>query len=346
MLKALLSSLFCLLLMMPFPAEAIGNKPEPFQGDEAALLGLYASSGIGFVVRENNGQLELLYPDVRSSGDEAKAGKNGLLPLQKEHYDAYTLQKTKSPFFEGDSLIFERDNQGRGASAKIGETNFNRRFVDGEIDKPFRLKLPKPLKELRVEAKKAPVPKKPYKMTATLVELQSVVPDLHYDLRYTTDNNLFGAALVVSKNAYLDKEAAQALGKVQAGLKEYGCGLIVWEAYRSWEDFKVATLALGDKNKSMLPKAEEGYSHNTGRAIDVSLYDLETGEPIAMICDFDQITPAQYGDYLGGTSLQRWYRDLLKEQMTAQGFTQSKDEWWHFDYNSKVPYQILNVVVK
>ena len=65
-----------------------------------------------------------------------------------------------------------------------------------------------------------------------------------------------------------------------------------------------------------------------------------------MICDFDKITPAQYGDSLGGTSLQRWYRDLLKEQMTAQGFTQSKDEWWHFDYNSKVPYQILNVVVK
>ena len=83
MLKALLSSLFCLLLMMPFPAEAIGNKPEPFQGDEAALLGLYASSGIGFVVRENNGQLELLYPDVRSSGDEAKAGENGLFPCKR-----------------------------------------------------------------------------------------------------------------------------------------------------------------------------------------------------------------------------------------------------------------------
>ena len=46
MLKVLLSSLFCFLLIMPFSAQAMGTKPEPFQGDEAALLGLYASSGI------------------------------------------------------------------------------------------------------------------------------------------------------------------------------------------------------------------------------------------------------------------------------------------------------------
>ena len=346
MIKAVLGLICCLLMVAPLSVQAIGAKPEAMQEDEAALVGMYASGGTGFVVREADGQLQVVYPDLRSSGYEAKEGKNGILPMKKEHYDVYTLLKMKSPFMEGDTLSFERDNQGRGSSIKIDEINFNRRFTGNEGGKPFRLTLDKPLKELREEAKKALPPHKPYQATAKLVELRTVVPALHYDLRYTTDNNLFGAVLVASHNAYLDEKAAQALVKVQAKLQTYGYGLTVWEAYRSWEDFKVATLALGEKNKSMLPRATEGYSHNTGRSIDVSLYALDTGEPADMPCDFDEITPAQYSDYLGGTSLQRWYRDLLKEQMESEGFTQSKDEWWHFDYDSKVPYQILNVVVK
>lgn len=92
----------------------------------------------------------------------------------------------------------------------------------------------------------------------------------------------------------------------------------------------------------MLPKAEEGYSHNSGRSIDVSLYDLETGEPAAMISDFDEPSPAQYAQFAGGTQKQRYLRDLLRQQMTLQGFTASDMEWWHFDYDAGNRYQVLN----
>jgi len=346
MFKRLLGLTCCLLMFWPWQAQAVGPKPEPLQEDEAALLGMYASNGVGFALREDNGQLAVLYPNLRSSAAEDKIGKDSILPLKKEHYDAYTLLQTKSPFFEGDTLSFERNNQGQGISVKIGDMNYNRRFTGNDIGKPFRIAMEKPFNVLREEAKKALVPNKPYTMTADLVELRLYIPHLYYDLRYTTDNNLFGAPLVQSQNAYLDKVATIALGKVQDRLQSFGYGLVIWEAYRSWEDFKVATLALGEKNKNMLPKASEGYSHDTGRSIDVSLYDLATNKQLGMPCDFDEITPAQYSDYLGGTALQRWYRDLLKEQMEAEGFTQSKDEWWHFDYNSKVSYKLLNVVVK
>lgn len=192
-------------------------------------------------------------------------------------------------------------------------------------------------------AEEATVPKLKYTKTADLVDLAAAVPGLHYDLRYTTSNNLFSTPLVLSKKAYLDRTAAQALARVQKDLQPYGYGLVIWEAYRSWKDFKLATLALGEKYKHYLPEAAKCFSHNTGRSVAVSLYELSTGEQVPMICDFDAVSPAQYGDYPGGTELQRWQRDLLREKMTKEGFGASNMEWWHFDYDQKTKYQILNI---
>ena len=45
----------------------------------------------------------------------------------------------------------------------------------------------------------------------------------------------------------------------------------------------------------------------------------------------------------GGTSLQRWHRDLLRRAMESEGFTVNEDEWWHFDYKDWKFYSILNV---
>ena len=74
----------------------------------------------------------------------------------------------------------------------------------------------------------------------------------------------------------------------------------------------------------------------------MSLYNLETGEPAAMISDFDEPSPAQYAQFAGGTQKQRYLRDLLRQQMTLQGFTASDMEWWHFDYDAGNRYQMLN----
>ena len=50
----------------------------------------------------------------------------------------------------------------------------------------------------------------------------------------------------------------------------------------------------------MLPTPEQGFSHNTGKAVDVSLYYLETGESVEMISDLmnrpsDNIASLQAG---------------------------------------------------
>ena len=90
------------------------------------------------------------------------------------------------------------------------------------------------------------------------MDLARTVPGLKLDLRYTTDNNLFGAPLVLSSQVLLDRNAAQALARVQTGLKPYGYGLVVWEAYRSWRDFKLATLAWAKSMPICCPRRKKG----------------------------------------------------------------------------------------
>lgn len=95
--------------------------------------------------------------------------------------------------------------------------------------------------------------------------------------------------------------------------------------------------------KQMLPTPEQGFSHNTGRAVDVSLYYLETGEPVEMISDFDEPSIRQYSKFTGGTELERYQRDLLHQLMSLEGFSVSDMEWWHFEYEPDTFYSHLNV---
>lgn len=338
-----LAGALCLSLSFSCTALAAVWQPEELPQDEAALIGFYRSGGESLAVRERDGHLEILYRFQQGDKDFTQSNE---FALTKNHYDSYALREVGPNTDAENDIRFDRDSRGQGISLVIGQRSYTRYFAGGENGKPIRITPAAPMDQLRQEAQKAAPPNLPYDKTADLVELSSVVPGLQYDLRYTTDNNLFGTPLVTSTHAYLDRNAAQALGRVQTALKPYGYGLVIWEAYRSWSDFKTATLALGTKNAAMLPKAEEGYSHNSGRSVDVSLYDLSSGAEVPMISDFDELSPAQYAQFPGGTQKQRWLRDLLRQQMTLAGFTGSDMEWWHFDYDAGSRYQILNVQVQ
>ena len=76
--------------------------------------------------------------------------------------------------------------------------------------------------------------------------------------------------------------------------------------------------------------------------MDLTLFDLATGRPVEMVGGYDEFSPRSYPDYPGGTTLQRWYRELLRDAMEAEGFTVYEAEWWHFDYRDWREYPILN----
>jgi D-alanyl-D-alanine dipeptidase len=56
------------------------------------------------------------------------------------------------------------------------------------------------------------------------------------------------------------------------------------------------------------------------READRIVYDLKTGKPVEMVSTYDETTDRAYPDYPGGTSLQRWHRNLLRTAMESEGW--------------------------
>jgi len=55
---------------------------------------------------------------------------------------------------------------------------------------------------------------------------------------------------------------------------------------------------------------------------------------------YDEMSHRSYPGYPGGTTRQRWYRELLREAMEAEGFTVYSAEWWQFDFKDWKSYRI------
>ena len=341
MMKRILSLLLCLLCFTGSALAAPAFEPKDCPKDLKYILGMYYGNGELFLLRENKGEVELVYRFGQK--DYTFAGSN-VYPLFKEHFDSYTINES-GPLNHLDAAVrIERSREGYGVSCSVGGNRYSRRFFAGENGKPFRFAVSGDWLELKNAANAAVMPVNlGTGQQAQLVNLAQAVPGIKLDLRYAGADNCFGNVLNDDARAFLDVEAAAALNTVQLNLAQYGYGLLVWEAYRPWSVSKLAYDALPLENKSMLPSPEVGFSHNTGRSVDVSLYSLATGEPVDMISDFDEPSIRQYASFAGGTELERYRRDLLRTQMQLAGFTASDMEWWHFDYGDIKAFAHLNV---
>ena len=92
------------------------------------------------------------------------------------------------------------------------------------------------------------------------------------------------------------------------------------------------------------PISETGFiGIASGAAIDLTLYDLKTGQPVPMTGRYDEMSRRSYSNYVGGTSRERFDRAVLRQAMEAQGFQVLDEEWWHFDYKDWAQYPIGNV---
>ena len=153
-----------------------------------------------------------------------------------------------------------------------------------------------------------------------LVDLTALDPTIKLDIRYATANNFLGTPLYTSARAFLQRPAAEALLRAHRSLGEQGYGLLIHDAYRPWHVTKMfwdATPESGHGRSS--PTRRQGSKHNRGAAVDLTLYDRKTGKPVEMVGGYDEFSPRSNPDYPGGTSLQRWHRDLLRRAMEAAG---------------------------
>jgi zinc D-Ala-D-Ala dipeptidase len=208
----------------------------------------------------------------------------------------------------------------------------------------FRITPLRPVPELRAEALKAtPPPEQGTFRKSELVELVKLDPTIKLDIRYAGTNNFLGMPLYTQARAFLQKPAAEALVRAHRELKAHGFGLIIHDGYRPWYVTEIFWEATPDDKKIFVADPKEGSKHNRGCAVDLSLYDLKTGEEVKMPSGYDEMTKRAYADYPGGTAEELARRAVLRQAMEKQGFVVNPEEWWHFDYKDWKDYSIQNV---
>lgn len=305
------------------------EKPAPAPSKWRGLIGEYGWDYDTLYVLERNGKLHALIEWFF------------LYPLEEESADVYRFPARG--LYAGERIVFTRDPAGRATWAVAGGVTFERRKIDGENGETFRIKAQRPLAELRREALAGTPPKEAGEFRQPdLVELTALEPGIKLDIRYATENNFLSTPFYTSARAFMQRPAAEAVARVHRGLAAKGYGLLVFDGYRPWSVTKMFWDATPEKQHIFVADPSKGSRHNRGCAVDLTLYELKTGKPIEMVGGYDEMSDRSYPQYQGGTSLQRWHRELLRHAMEAEGFTVYEAEWWHFDYKDWQRYPILN----
>lgn len=186
-------------------------------------------------------------------------------------------------------------------------------------------------------------PKEKNKREADLVELITLDKTLKLDIRYARTDNFTGKAVYAEARAFMQRPAAEAVLRVHAKLKKQNLGLVIFDGYRPWSVTKIFWDITPEDKRKFVANPKTGSRHNRGCAVDLSMFDLKTGELVEMPTDFDDFTDKASPNYKGGSETQTKNRDLLRTVMEAEGFTVNDNEWWHFDYKDWSKYAIYDI---
>src|SRR5262249_33651872 len=265
-----------------------------------------------------------------------------LYPLTEESENVYKFPNFG--LYHDEKLIFKRDAKGKASEVEAASVVFKRRRLDGEDGRTFKIEPRRPIADIRREPLIATPPSESGEFAMPdLVELTTLDDTIQLDVRYATTNNFLSTPFYTSAKAYLQRPAAEALVRVHRKLADQGYGLLIHDAYRPWSVTKMFWKATPEKNRIFVANPVQGSRHNRGCAVDLTLYERPTGKAVKMVGGYDEMSDRSYPDYLGGTSLERWHRDLLRHAMEEEGFSVYEAEWWHFDYKDWRKYPILNL---
>jgi len=306
-------------------------KPMPISKPWQGLIGEYGWNHNILYIYEAYGKLTALIEWME---------KDILTEVEKDVF-AFPV---KGGMYHGEKMRFKRDRNGIATQVQIENGPiFFRRDIGVDHGKTFRIDPLEPVGVLRKIALSASPPSEQKKNDPDLVELRTLDSTIKYDIRYATTNNFMSAVFYRSAHAYMQRPAAESLVRVSKKLKAFGYGLLIHDSYRPWYVTKMFWDATPDDKKIFVANPESGSRHNRGCAVDLTLYDLDTGAVVEMVGGYDEMTDRSFPDYVGGTSQQRWHRELLRRSMEAEGYTVYEAEWWHYDYKTWNDYPILNL---
>ena len=307
---------FLMGLVLSTAALAQSPSSAPSLDAEMVAVGQYGDKAAPLTVLERDGGLRV---DGWGLKDAA------LTPLGRNRYRIEG----------GGELVLEP------AGLRLDGTRLPRHDFGAEVEAAIRAAVRADPAALRARAlaAKPPVETAQHR-PADLVDLSTLDPTIRLDIRYAGSDNFMGLPLYERAAAYMQRPAAEALARAATALEAQGYGLLIHDAYRPWFVTWMFWEATPPEDHMFVADPAQGSRHNRGCAVDLTLYDLKTGQPVEMPSRYDEMSGRSYADFIGGTSRQRALRLILREAMVAQGFEIYPEEWWHFDYKDWRSYGV------
>jgi D-alanyl-D-alanine dipeptidase len=188
-----------------------------------------------------------------------------------------------------------------------------------------------------------------------IVPIKDLIPDIGFDIRYSTVNNFTSQKLYTVDEAYLSIGAINKLKIVHDSLKNItshnginyseGLGLKIFDGYRprsvQYLMFEIFP------NPVFVADPNSGSIHNRGGAVDVSIIDMATGQEIPMPTEFDWFGPEASHSYMNLQANVIANRTLLYNMMVqVGGFVPYDAEWWHYSISGASSLPLLDFQMK
>ncbi len=178
---------------------------------------------------------------------------------------------------------------------------------------------------------------------ADIVDMKEVNERIIIDMKYATEDNFAKRRFYDSNTCFLRKSTAAKLDTVQKKLEGMNLGIKVWDCYRPLAVQQALWAILPDERYVANP--QKGSRHNRASSVDVTLVDSK-GKELRMPTGFDDFSPRAHHHYRDLPDEAIRNRELLKGLMEKAGFIPLPEEWWHYDDNSWVQFDILDVPFK
>lgn len=173
-------------------------------------------------------------------------------------------------------------------------------------------------------------------------DLRAYLPTADFDLRFATAENITGKTLYPAV-PLLENSAAEKLAQAQEVFRADGYSLKIFDTYRPESAQSELCRAIGDTRFASDPTVSRSW-HQLGRAVDVTLIDMNTGQEVVMPTAVYTFTSTAGRDASGSwTAAAKANCEYLTEVMSSVGFQSVGTMWWHFQYQEAGDYMDPNL---
>jgi len=185
-------------------------------------------------------------------------------------------------------------------------------------------------------------------MNSDFVFVDQYVPGVRWDAKYATWDNFTGKPVDgYDANRIVGTRAlCAALERARDKARSVGFGLLLWDGYRpqravdcfirwSRQPEDGLTKRRHYPNIARAEMFEQGYvaaksGHTRGGTVDLTLYELASGELARMGGHHDLMDPVSHHRASGLTATEARNRQTLRSIMEDCGFSSYECEWWHY----------------